>query len=616
MKTIASLLLVLVAGFIVFWLFSFPPKVAEQPGSDVWIGTINAPGFWSELEISDLPIQTDRHPKVSLGYSQAKTAVQLMDYSYRDNDLRFEFELTGGLMKLTGQLEGDLLSGQFSASRRDRQLTQSIWSARRFQESSLKPFEIINNARQALGIDGSTLSETGFILQQADSIDANSFSQTTRYGKDLSYEIYQGDRPVRGFDGHMLWMTQGPIGAVIPDRRQEEKQLMRDWVLGYTWIEMADAFDIRAYETVLDQNRVFALVYLRKDGLVPMKLFIDPETWLPIRAETDWDRGPYVMTFSDFQSYQGLLLPRRTESSYTGVPTELFILDVIPLDVESVGRRPELAQIIEFDEALSPHVVSKRDGADGHLFVKAAINGEVLEWFHFDTGAPFMMVDDSLADQLGLPVLAEVGIGKIRLVESFQLGPITLHDQVFISRDLSEMSAPAGAVRAGVVGTPVLQHSVVEYAYFEDRISIYDVANYQLRKGKWMKLETRWVPVVQAEFAGQNTPSFTRAFYLDTGKQGTVSFFSGVSHETGILNGIALTESENLTVSGLTLELEGELRSFTIAGYQIDKPSVRFKIPGTPNDNNDGTAGYIGRGIFGDMTVVFDYTHERIAFLR
>jgi hypothetical protein len=173
------------------------------------------------------------------------------------------------------------------------------------------------------------------------------------------------------------------------------------------------------------------------------------------------------------------------------------------------------------------------------------------------------------------------------------------------------MTAPEGASRAGVLGMPFFSEAAVSLAFGATAVTVTDPAAPPPPGLSWEPLIVRDAPWIRAGIAGRAREWFR----LDTGKSGTVSVMSAAAMRWALPESSG-KESENATVEGGTVELPLSLSDFEIGGRRIGELAAARKLPGTPNDDVDGTGGWIGRGAFEGTTLTIDCRNRRYAARR
>jgi hypothetical protein len=102
-------------------------------------------------------------------------------------------------------------------------------------------------------------------------------------------------------------------------------------------------------------------------------------------------------------------------------------------------------------------------------------------------------------------------------------------------------------------------------------------------------------------------------FQLDTGTAGSVDFTKHFHERTGLLRNRA-TSSVNVAGSGGQFAVQvGRVSAFRLAGELFEDLEVAFRTGGI---SREGSAGTVGRDVLNRFTMVFDYPHQRLAFLK
>jgi len=255
-------------------------------------------------------------------------------------------------------------------------------------------------------------------------------------------------------------------------------------------------------------------------------------------------------------------------------------------------------------------------GVPGHSFVQPLIDGAPAGWWHFDSGADGMMIDETIADRLGMPVIARtrtVGAdgkpreGTIRRGKSFQLGPLIIRDPVYFATDLSAATAPPGEKRSGLIGYDVFARAVIEYAKAGAEIAVCDPARYR-SAARWQEMGfLDQTAAVETRLEGGRTG----LFQIDTGFAGSVDFFKDFTERTRLLEGRATQEQRSQGAGGAFTMRVGRIAWIELGGRRFRNEEAGFRM----NTVREGAAGVIGRGLMRDLAPVFDYPHRRIAFL-
>jgi hypothetical protein len=199
--------------------------------------------------------------------------------------------------------------------------------------------------------------------------------------------------------------------------------------------------------------------------------------------------------------------------------------------------------------------------------------------------------------------------GTWRRARSLTVGRIRIENAVFRAMDLSGNNAPPGERRMGTLGYDLFARALVEWGDGGRRVRICDAAAYRLPRGvSWQRLEHI-----------DSTPAFKGVaeghpglFQIDTGNAGTVDFAKPFHERNNMLQSRP-TRQVQVLGSGGTFAVEvGRLADFKFAGQEYRDLEVAFRTGGV---SREGSAGTIGRDVLERFTLVFDYPHQRLAFL-
>ncbi|MEA2172685.1 MAG: hypothetical protein QOD00_277 [Blastocatellia bacterium] len=504
---------------------------------------------------------------------------------------------------------------------------ESLQKTRAQSAKELTVKQVLDNVRKAVGYAKLKSLKRGFIIQEsyAESGDDGAAMWFGTNGEYRQGTKSADDRPL-GYDGKFGWQVDRTGVAAPLSQRLREKLLIPAWVRGGWWLNERAPFVYSLLPAETNDKQV-ALNMKLEGGLVGAKVVVDRATWLPSTLVVEYERGPYTMTLKDYQEPLGFRLPQRTSVNYRGKDTEYKVKSVaeIAKDANAPFAVPPLPADTSFDNSVPAELkvaqgVPFSDGAQGHFYVRASVDGRDVGWFHFDTGSDSMQIDTKLADELKLPIIGRSQTrgadGKpqevtIRQGKTFQLGRVTYRNPIFLATDMTGRNAPPGEKRAGYVGYPLMARVVAEVTGGGKSIALYDPKSYKLSGGgKWQELSFIDVtPAVNCRFEGNREG----LFQLDTGTAGTVTFYEKYLKDQKLLEGRKVKEETNLGAGGAYQELMGTIEWFELAGYRFKNPEAGFRVAGL---SREGGAGVVGREFLSVFKIVFDYPDRRVAFVR
>lgn len=489
--------------------------------------------------------------------------------------------------------------------------------------------QVLSNVRKAIGYNKLKKLKRGFVLEEVD-VRPNEKESNVKvltfgaFGEFREDSIPRSERPF-GFDGRFGWQLDRSGFPTPVAKRLREKLLLPAWIRGGWWLDVNTTLAFSVLPTETNEKQV-TLSMKQDGGLVGAKILIDRGTWLPTTLIVEYERGPYTLTFDDYQETLGIQFPQRTSFNYRGSDSEFKLKSITetPKTIQSPFETPSLPDDSTFDNSRSAELkvtqgVPFSASAPGHFYVRPLIDGKVVGWFHFDSGGDTTQIDVKIADELQMPILGKsqtMGAdGKVQEVtirqgKTFQLGRITYKNPIYIVSDMTGKNAPPGEKRAGLIGYPLFARAVVEVTGGGKQIALYEPKTYKLGRGKWQELfYIDLTPAVEARLEGNRRG----LFQLDTGFTGTVTFYDRFIKDEKLVENRETRDATDTGSGGSYRLLTGKLDWFELAGYKFDKPEVGFRVSGF---SREGGAGVVGREFLSVFTVVFNYPERRIAFIR
>lgn len=503
------------------------------------------------------------------------------------------------------------------------------------QSNGLTVPKVLSQVRNAVGYKSIKRLKHGFSVEEIKDTTDSAAISVKMFGP--SGEVRRESKPLDTstflFDGTELWLINRSAGSArngspAPvNRKQLEKLVLPWWVQSGWWLDENAPLDITLLPEESNEARV-ALSIRFKKGVVDSKLFVSRATWLPETIIVEQAKGLLTHEFSDYRKTLGFFYAYRSKVSYDNSVSEYKVTSVTGLRAtDNPFRRLPASGDTTFDNSLPAELQMGQgapfaDGSKGHpTYVRPLIDGKEVGWFHFDTGADAMMIDNKIADALNMPILGQseavAADGNVRKVtirrgKTFQLGRVTIKDPIYIGDDLSKMNSPPGEKRAGFCGYPLMARVVAEITGGGSGVALYDPSTYRLARGSWRDLSIiSYTPAFTARLEGDREG----LFMLDTGHSGTVDINSNFSKEHKMLEG-RKTVDETVSSSGGDLKNSlAALEWFELAGYRFKNPRASFRIAGAGYEA-EGVAGVVGREFMKPFTIVFNYPERRIAFIR
>lgn len=484
--------------------------------------------------------------------------------------------------------------------------------------------EVLAKVRQATGYERFQALPRGLLLQ----------GKGKHFGLEGDYELLcnaQGHfvRTLNqrlgetvGFDGQNCWVVQHGQTSHLLELEDREIALAVLWVQTGHWLAEPSPFEISPQADKTTDTTVTLQLRL-KHGRFKGLLTLDRATWLPRRLERMAPVGKMVWSFAEYRPALGMTLPHQITLERLGMRNTSTIQKVneAPVFIRNpYAFLPTPPTDVAFDPMVAPELKVERSRS-GHFLVQPRVNGEEIGWFIFDSGAGGMVIDKQAADKLKLEAFGEVPVvgiggaqpGKYRQGATFQLGPMTLRDPVYVEINLQGVSLAMGKKISGICGAPLFRRAVVEVEVTTPRLALHDPEKYKLEGGSWQTLALKGnLPCTKAKWEGDHEALFR----LDTGAANTVTFHTPAVEEWKLLEGRKTRTSASGGVGGMAAEKVGELEWFELGGHRFEKPRVAFSQAKTGAFTDEYIAGNVGNAFLSPFRLVFDYPHQRVAFVK
>ena len=288
-----------------------------------------------------------------------------------------------------------------------------------------------------------------------------------------------------------------------------------------------------------------------------------------------------------------------------------------PPDLEPVAMSgPAGSGEILLDAEAPPHAALTRGGTA--WLVRPLINGTDVGWFVLDAGVAGMLISPAAVEQAGLTAigttrLADGSVTTVFLGETFQIGPLTVHDTKYAGADFPRSHVTFGQPVDGYCAYDLFAQAVLELDIGHERIGIYDPATYALAEGQWHPLILDHnLPHVWCRFADGHGG----LFLLDAGYPGSVQLFHHVVEQYQLLDGRRTRLRTIPTFGALTFVRQGPLEWFEIGPQRLEKVETHFATGPSPlYPGTSLTSGIVGADVLRQFRVVLDYGRQRVALI-
>ena len=350
---------------------------------------------------------------------------------------------------------------------------------------------------------------------------------------------------------------------------------------------------------------------------LPIDIWFDQASHLPVKAEQT--AGPVVttMTMADFRPVQGLMIPYRVDTTTTSGITSFTATSV---EVDPPGGAAHLAA-----PASSPHDFSIANGATqasvpvlivkNHVWLDVMLNGKGPFHFAFDTGGA-NVIDSAVSKALGVASggsaqVTGVGSGSeastFAVIKTLQVGDVLVRDQVFIVLPIAESFGMTTGIRMdGVIGYEVLSRFLTTFDYGNKKVVFHMPGSYTPPPGAAV------VPFMlfgtQPQFAC-GIDDVPATCTLDTGASQSLSFYTPFikAHPDVMPTKHSEQGVDGFGVGGPSIGVLGRVRTFSVGGLTLHDLVGDYQAQAEGGLALPFFAANVGGGVWKRFTMTLDY---------
>ncbi|MEE9129566.1 MAG: aspartyl protease family protein [Phycisphaerales bacterium] len=240
--------------------------------------------------------------------------------------------------------------------------------------------------------------------------------------------------------------------------------------------------------------------------------------------------------------------------------------------------------------------------------IEAKINGQGPFRFIFDTGAGTVVLDESLAKELGIEPTGTTRIGDPAAPDAVEAKTYTV-DQITIGEaqfgEVNAVSWGGGMHRArGIIGLPVLYEAIVSIDYPNKQLTIWRGALGPNDGSIPYRLDQGWIITIDVDVAGEKIVG-----HIDSGNMSNVMLPLALAERLPLkspprLVGQARTISGSFDIHSATLD-----GTLSFAGQTFENPQLNF------NDHLLNAAN-LGRTALEPFVLTIDQINQRLRFDR
>ena len=350
---------------------------------------------------------------------------------------------------------------------------------------------------------------------------------------------------------------------------------------------------------------------------VPIDVWFDQVTHLPVKAVQAAGPLVTVMTMADFRPVQGLMIPYHVEASN--------MIGATSFTATSVEANPADGASHLAVPTSSPHDFSIANGATqasvpiqivkDQVWLDVMLNGKGPFHFAFDTGGA-NIIDPAVAKELGVASGGSIEVtgsgsgsaeSSFAVIKTLQVGDARVTDQVFVVVPIAQGVGMSSGMRMdGLIGYEVLSRFVTTFDYGNKKLVFHMPGAYTSPS------DATVVPIAlfgtQPQFAC-GIDAVPATCTLDTGASQSLSFYTPfIEAHPGVLPAKHSEEGvDGFGVGGPTMGKLGRLRTFTVGGLTLHDLVGDYPTQGAGGLALPFFGANVGGGVWKRFTMTLDY---------
>lgn len=350
---------------------------------------------------------------------------------------------------------------------------------------------------------------------------------------------------------------------------------------------------------------------------VPIDIWFDKATHLPVTVVQT--AGPLVttMTMADFRPVQGLMIPYRVDKSNPNGTTSFTVTSV---EVDPSGGAAHFMA-----PTSSPHDFSIANGATqasvpvqilkNHVWLDVMLNGKGPFHFAFDTGGA-NVIDSAVAKDLGVASggSTEVtGVGSEGVASSFsviktlQVGDALLTNQVFIVLPIANgFGMSVGRTMDGVIGYEVLSRFLTTFDYGNNKVVFHMPGSYTPPPNATVVPIALFGSMPQFACGIDDVPATCT---LDTGASNSLAFYTPFleAHPGVVPEKVTAPGVDGFGVGGPTSGRLGRVQTLSFGGLMLHDLVGDYPAPGGGGYDLPFFGANVGGGVWKRFAMTLDY---------
>jgi predicted aspartyl protease len=367
------------------------------------------------------------------------------------------------------------------------------------------------------------------------------------------------------------------------------------------------------------------VVQATPEGCDPVKMFINPETYLIDKTVSKYDIVVATNYFSDYKDFGGVKVATsmvinmgdtayNIRSTLTNIESNPELSDdlfKIPSPSEKDYHFPPGKNFVEI-----PFVLNSN-----HIYIPVRIGGSKQLSFILDTGAGGPVLDIEITKDLGLKIIGKFegrGVGEgtqeVNLVSlsSVRFGDLVIDSVSAMTISLKPLGKYEGMPVDGILGYDIFSKFVVKVDYENQKLTLYEPSSFKYEgKGGILPITLEEShPHIKAKVDDQ----YEGNFVIDTGARSSLVLSTPFvqKYNLGAKTGKKIDVFSGIGIGGKAPGKVTRVKSIEIGKFNIPAPVTTLSSSEKGAFASEKIDGNIGGGILKRFTVIFDYPNQRM----
>jgi outer membrane lipoprotein-sorting protein/predicted aspartyl protease len=433
-------------------------------------------------------------------------------------------------------------------------------------------------------------------------------------------------RSLTVYDGEKGWVqdANGQVRELAGMELEEAKSELYFMLYGYLFPERAKGkVEYLGREESGGIN--YYVVQATPEGCDPVKMFINPETYLIDKTVSKHDIVVTTSYFSDYKDFGGVKVATsmvfnmgdttyNMRSTLTNIELNPELSDDLfkmPSPSEKNYQFPPDKTFVEI-----PFILNSN-----HIYIPVVIGNSKQLNFILDTGAGGPVLDTETAKELGIKTIGKFegrgageGTQEVNLVSlsSVRFGDLVIDSVSAATISLKPLSKYEGMPVDGILGYDIFSKFVVKVDYENQKLTLYEPSSFKYEgKGEILPITLEEShPHIKAKIDGQ----YEGNFVIDTGARSSLVLSTPFvqKHNLEAKTGKKIDVFSGIGIGGKAPGKVTRVKSIEIGKFNIPAPVTTLSTSEKGAFASEKIDGNIGGGILKRFTVIFDYPNQRM----